>query len=65
MAPPIPKKHQYNLWYFGGALLLLLAFEFWLGYRSTVAPYTTLRPVAPSPWKEQNERAAPAPKSGR
>ena len=36
-----------------------------VGYRSTVAPYTTLRPVAPSPWKEQNERAAPAPKSGR
>ena len=36
-----------------------------VGYRSTVAPYTTLRPVAPSPWKEQNDRAAPAPKSGR
>jgi hypothetical protein len=36
-----------------------------VGYRSTVAPYTTLRPVAPSPWREQNDRAAPAPKSGR
>lgn len=35
MANPIPKQHQYNLWYFGAALLLLLAFEFWLGYRST------------------------------
>jgi hypothetical protein len=36
-----------------------------IGYRSTVAPYTTLRPVAPSSWREQNDRAAPAPKSGR
>lgn len=36
-----------------------------VGYRSTVAPYTGLRPVAPSSWREQNDRAAPAPKSGR
>jgi hypothetical protein len=36
-----------------------------VGYRSTVAPYTSLRPVAPSSWREQNERVAPAPKSGR
>ena len=35
MPTPIPKKHQYNLWYFGGALLLLFAFQFWLSYRST------------------------------
>jgi hypothetical protein len=33
------------------------------GYRSTVAPYTSLRPTAPSPWREQNDRVAPAPKS--
>jgi hypothetical protein len=36
-----------------------------VGYRSTVAPYTSLRPTAPSPWREQNDRAAPAPKSGQ
>lgn len=36
-----------------------------VGYRSTVAPYTSLRPTAPSPWREQNDRAAPAPNSGR
>jgi hypothetical protein len=34
-------------------------------YRSTVAPYSSLRPVAPSPWKALNDNAAPAPKSGR
>jgi len=34
-------------------------------YRSTVAPYTSLRPSAPSSWREQNDRAAPAPKSSR
>ena len=34
-----------------------------VGYRSTIAPYTSLRPVAPSPWREQNDRAAPAPKT--
>jgi len=36
-----------------------------VGYRSTVAPYTSLRPTAPASWREQNDRAAPAPKSGR
>lgn len=36
-----------------------------VGYRSTVAPYSSLRPVAPAPWREQNDRAAPAPKSDR
>ena len=35
------------------------------GYRSTIAPYSSLRPTAPSSWREQNDRAAPAPKSGR
>ena len=34
-------------------------------YRSTVAPYSSLRPSAPSSWREQNDRVAPAPKSGR
>jgi len=34
MASPLPKKHQYNLWYVAGALLLLFAFQFWLSYRS-------------------------------
>ncbi len=34
-----------------------------VGYRSTIAPYTRLRPAAPSPWREQNDRVAPAPKS--
>jgi hypothetical protein len=33
-----------------------------LGYRSTIAPYTSLRPAAPSSWREQNDRVAPAPK---
>jgi hypothetical protein len=34
-------------------------------YRSTVAPYTSLRPVTPSSWREQNDRVAPAPKSDK
>lgn len=34
-------------------------------YRSTIAPYTSLRPTAPSPWREQNDRVAPAPKPDR
>ena len=34
-----------------------------VGYRSTIAPYTGLRPTAPSSWREQNDRVAPAPKS--
>lgn len=32
-------------------------------YRSTVGPYNSARPVAPAPWREQNERVAPQPKS--
>jgi hypothetical protein len=35
------------------------------GYRSTIAPYTRLRPTAPGPWRLQNERVTPAPKSGQ
>jgi hypothetical protein len=34
-----------------------------VGYRSTTAPYVSRRPVAPAPWREQNERVAPAPGS--
>jgi hypothetical protein len=32
-----------------------------VAYRSTTAPYTSLRPVEPGPWREQNERVAPVP----
>lgn len=32
-----------------------------VGYRSTVAPYSSRRPVDPVPWREQNERVAPRP----
>ncbi|QOG20979.1 hypothetical protein [Bradyrhizobium sp. SEMIA] len=35
------------------------------GYRSTIAPYTSLRPAAPAPWHEHNDRAAPQPKQDR
>jgi hypothetical protein len=34
-------------------------------YRSTIGPYKSQRPVDPAPWTEQNERVAPAPKSGQ
>jgi hypothetical protein len=34
-----------------------------VGYRSTIAPYSSLRPTAPSSWREQNERVTPVPKS--
>lgn len=36
-----------------------------VGYQSTVAPYTSLRPTIPQAPREQNERAAPSPKSGQ
>ena len=35
-----------------------------VGYRSSIAPYVSLRPTKPSGWKEQNQRVAPSPKSG-
>jgi len=31
-------------------------------YRSTVAPYESLRPVEPAPWHEQNRQVTPQPK---
>src|SRR5262245_25003043 len=33
-----------------------------VSYRSTVAPYTSRRPVEPGPWREQNQRVAPPAK---
>ena len=36
-----------------------------VGYRSTIGPYRSRRPVEPAPWSEQNQRVAPQPKSGR
>lgn len=35
------------------------------GYRSTIAPYTALRPATPAPWREQNDSVAPAPRGER
>ena len=31
-------------------------------FRSTTDGYASQRPVAPLPWREQNQRVAPAPK---
>jgi hypothetical protein len=31
-------------------------------YRTPVGPYVSRRPVEPSPWQDQNDRTAPAPK---
>ena len=36
-----------------------------VGYRSTTAPYTSLRPTAPTSWRDQNNRVAPQPRSGQ
>jgi len=33
-----------------------------VAYRSTIAPYTSLRPASPTGWKQQNQDVAP--KSG-
>ena len=33
-------------------------------YRPVLGTYTSQRPVEPAPWRERNERVAPAPKSG-
>lgn len=35
-----------------------------VGYQPTIAPYTSLRPTVPGPWRKQNEDVAPSPKSG-
>ena len=34
-----------------------------VSYRSGIAPYTSMRPTAPSGRKEQNQRVTPTPKS--
>lgn len=36
-----------------------------VGYRSTTAPYVSLRPTSPVGWREQNQRVAPTPKNER
>ncbi|MBR0687567.1 hypothetical protein JQ594_16670 [Bradyrhizobium manausense] len=36
-----------------------------VGYRSTVTPYTSLRPAAPAPWRERNDAVVPQPKQDR
>jgi hypothetical protein len=35
-----------------------------VGYRSTIAPYDSLRPAAPAAWRERNDSAAPSGKPG-
>jgi len=34
-----------------------------VGYRSTIAPYVSLRPTSPVGWREQNQRVVPTPKN--
>ncbi|PWE80962.1 hypothetical protein XF30_33265 [Bradyrhizobium sp. SUTN9-2] len=36
-----------------------------VGYRSTIAPYTSLRPATPAPWRGRNEAVKPQPKQER
>ncbi|SCB28338.1 hypothetical protein GA0061098_1004361 [Bradyrhizobium shewense] len=36
-----------------------------VGYHSTIAPYTSLRPAAPAPWRDRNDAVAPRPKQDR
>ena len=36
-----------------------------VGYRSTIEPYTSLRPATPVPWRERNDRVAPQPDTER
>ena len=35
------------------------------GYRSTLGPFTSQRPVDPADWKGTNQRITPQPKSGQ
>ena len=32
-------------------------------YRSMIAPYTSLRPSTPTPWRQRNQGVTPQPKS--
>jgi hypothetical protein len=34
-----------------------------VGYRSTIAPYESMRPVAPGNWRQQNQNVGPQPKA--
>jgi hypothetical protein len=34
-----------------------------IGYRSSIAPYTSLRPVTPAPWRARSDGDAPQPES--
>lgn len=34
-------------------------------YRSTIAPYTSLRPATPAPWRGRNDAVTPQPKQDR
>ena len=36
-----------------------------VGYRSTIAPYTSLRPATLAPWRARNDAVAPQPKQDR
>lgn len=36
-----------------------------VGYRSTIAPYTRMRPATPAAWRKQNEQVAPSSKPGQ
>lgn len=36
-----------------------------VGYQSIINPYVSLRPTTPKAWREQNDRAGSAPKSGQ
>ena len=36
-----------------------------VGYRSTIAPYTSLRPSTPAPWRERNDSVTPKPRRER
>lgn len=36
-----------------------------VGYRPTIAPYTSLRPATPAPWRDRNDAVTPQPKQDR
>jgi hypothetical protein len=36
-----------------------------VGYRSTIAPYSSLRPATPAPWRDRNDAVTPQPKQDR
>ena len=36
-----------------------------VGYRSTITPYTSLRPATPAPWRQRNDAVTPQPKQDR